>query len=248
MVRSRRLPIRLNFWWATFLLAATAALAAEGGPAAATPPQTIPSRRATKYLIHHERPDYPSIAKLNFIQGKVRVLALVDDMGKVKEAHVVEGHPLLAVAALNSIQNWLFKPAHLRPAPASFLTFIDVNFSLLSRRVIHIPDRPESDLGRQVHPPRVTKMGNVENPAAQIRLRVLVGTDGEVVDSFPTKAIGQNLVYARQALLQWQFRPARWGAIPVPWYLEVDVPIGEQPPDVSGLALDEPQFDSFKAR
>jgi TonB family protein len=221
-----RLPIRLGLGWA-ILVAATPLFGADGPSTTAPDPQIIPARRATKFLIHNVRPEYPAIARMNYIQGKVNVQALVDDEGKVKEAHVVTGHPLLAVSALKAIRSWIFKPARSRQGPPIFLTFVEVNFSLQSRQVLHIPDKPDQYLSRQVLQPQVMEKPAGGKDAVCVRLRVLVGADGRAVDSIATAAGGRGLSDARQAVSTWTFRPARWGAIAIPWYLEVEVPVNE---------------------
>ena len=38
---------------------------------------------------------------------------------------------------------------------------------------------------------------------------------------------GRALSEARQVVDGWTFRPASWGTLAVPWYLEVDVPGGD---------------------
>src|SRR5436305_182589 len=54
-------------------------------------------------------PEYPLTAKRANIQGKVEVRILVDRNGNVVEACVVEGHPLLRLAAKSAALQWKFK-------------------------------------------------------------------------------------------------------------------------------------------
>jgi TonB family protein len=191
--------------------------------------EVLPPKKANKLLLKQHTPDYPAIAKMNYIQGQVRVQAIVTREGEVAEAHVVRGHPFLAVAALKAIRNWLFKPAKSRQGPAEFQTFVDVRFSLHPRKVFPLPDKPESDLGRQVRPPELLEKLPDAESRETVRLRVLVGPEGEVLDSQPLVASANHLREARRVVANWSFRPARWGAMAVPWYLEVDVPIETRP-------------------
>jgi TonB family protein len=184
-------------------MAAGAAFSAENLPNAPPSPEVIPSRRANKFLIHNQTPAYPPIARMNYIQGRVSVQTLVDGSGEVKEAHVVKGHPFLAVAALKAIQNWLFKPALSRQGPASFLTYVDVNFSLQSRRFAAYPPRPEADLIRQVQPPELEEKLPEKGNSKTVRMRILVGPDGRVMDSVSPSASGRDLTDARQVLAHW---------------------------------------------
>jgi TonB family protein len=55
--------------------------------------------------------EYPALAKQMHVTGTVKVEAVVLPNGKVKEAKVIGGHPLLTDAALKSAKRWQFEPA-----------------------------------------------------------------------------------------------------------------------------------------
>jgi len=188
--------------------------------------QVIPPRKATKLLIHNEIPVYPPIAKMNYIQGKVKVETYVDYSGEVEEAHVVQGHPFLAVAALKAIKNWIYKPANLRPGPGKFKTFVDVKFSLRVRKLGQIPLEAEKDLSHQIRPPQLKDKLLEQGTPRTVRVKILVGPDGRAIDSTGLDELGEGLEEARRVIANWTFDPAKWGAIAVPWYLEMDVPVG----------------------
>jgi hypothetical protein len=61
-------------------------------------------------------------------------------------------------------------------------------------------------------------------------MRLLVDTEGKVVDSEILKGIPTQIERARKSIERWSFRPARWGALAVPWYFDVDVPVSNDPP------------------
>jgi TonB family protein len=191
--------------------------------------EVLPAKKANKLLLKQHTPEYPAIAKINYIQGQVRIQAIVTSEGEVAEVHVVRGHPFLAVAALKAIRNWLFKPAKSRQGPAEFQTFVDVNFALHTRKIVPLPDKPESDLTRQVRPPELLEKLPDTETGEVVRLRVLVGSKGEVLDAQPLLATANHLREARRVVANWSFRPARWGAVAVPWYLDVDVPVETWP-------------------
>jgi TonB family protein len=56
---------------------------------------------------------YPDLARKMNITGTVKVEVVVLPNGKVKEAKVVGGHPVLANAALDAVKKWRFEPATL---------------------------------------------------------------------------------------------------------------------------------------
>lgn len=200
-------------------------------PAAAQSPshtdrtERLDPKAATKLLMKHATPEYPSVAKLNFIQGSVRMQVKVTPQGKVSEAHVVEGHPILAASALRSVKRWLFRPFRSKDGPTAFLTWVDVAFSLRSKKPIPMPSHPEEYLDRQVKPPEVLDRPAAPDGSASVRLRLLVGDKGRVIDSRPLDGEFIHVETAREVVGCWTFEPARWGAVPIPWYLDVDVPV-----------------------
>ena len=200
---------------------------------------TIPPKQADKYLVRHDTPEYPTLAKINYIQGQVRLLATVSRAGKVVEAHVISGHPFLAVAALIAVRRWVFRPAESRPGPADFQTYVNVHFSLRVQRIGQLPQEPEHDLKRQIHPPELVAAPLASRDSDVVRMRVLVGSEGQAEDSQAVQPSSLHLAEARRVVANWTFRPAHWGAIAVPWYVEVDVPLpswsgGQTAADSSG--------------
>lgn len=198
-------------------------------PADEADPVFLDAGKAVKFVVKREPPEYPPLAKLNYIQGRVRVQVVVTKEGRVQEAHVVRGHPFLAVATLKAIRNWLFPPAKARPGPEEFQTLVEVKFSLRVKKVGQLPRQPEQDLTRQVRPPEVLERPPGTASAAAVRLRLLVSSEGRVVDSQVLAGCAPCVAEARRIVAHWKFRPARWGALPVPWYLDVEVPVESWP-------------------
>jgi TonB family protein len=54
---------------------------------------------------------YPQLARKMNITGTVKLDVVVSPNGTVKEAKVVGGHPVLAVAALDAVRKWRFEPS-----------------------------------------------------------------------------------------------------------------------------------------
>lgn len=61
-------------------------------------------------LIKKVNPEYPEDALKQGIQGKVVIEAITDKQGFVKEAKVIDGHPLLNKAALKALRHWKYEP------------------------------------------------------------------------------------------------------------------------------------------
>jgi TonB family protein len=193
--------------------------------------RSLDTKKATRLLLKQTPPEYPALAKVNYIQGRVRVQLVVSAAGSVVGAHVLSGNPLLAAAVLNSVYEWRYRPFVAEGGSTPFTTMVDVNFALHVRSMDLSPTQAESDFRRQIKPPEVLarpeKTASTDPP---VRLRLLVNAEGKVIDSEILKGIPSLFEGARKSIERWAFRPARWGALSVPWYLEVDVPVDNPPP------------------
>jgi TonB family protein len=209
------------------LLASPSTLAAQT-PSSNLPsnPVVLNSKEASRLILNQMKPEYPALAKVNYIQGSVRMRLRITREGRVSEAHVIRGHPFLAAEALNAARHWIYRMPKNGTAKDGFLTFVDINFKLRQRHVERLPPQPELDLDRQVQPPTVVQKPDCAGAltTSRMRVRVLVGPDGRALDAEPASGENPDLRAARKVMEQWRFHPARWGNHAVPWYLDVDVP------------------------
>jgi TonB family protein len=193
-------------------------------------------RQATRLLINQVTPEYPPLARVNYIQGRVSIEMLVSGEGRVARAHVLQGHPILAAAALRAVRRWLYRPLLTARGPATFLTTVNLNFTLRSKEQNLLPLQPERDLARQVKPPEVLSRVLDAGCTSYVHMRILLNDEGQVIDSQPLQGPPAQFEEARRAVERWAFGPARWGALRLPWYLEVDVPVTD--PAVRSAAAD----------
>jgi TonB family protein len=96
----------------------TAGAARYGGPAA-----TMASQ-----LLYAPEPEYPTLARLAHIQGKVVVEAVVARDGSVVAANVLSGHRLLRGAAVRAVMGRRYRPYTLNDRPARVATTVTVDF------------------------------------------------------------------------------------------------------------------------
>ena len=185
----------------------------------------LDAKPASRLALSQAQPDYPAVAKQNYIQGRVRVQIHVTREGRVESAHVIRGHPFLAASALETVRRWKYRPLVTSTGPSDFLTVVDVNFKLRTKKVDSLPSQPEKDLTRQVQPPEIIDHPKDPQGSFSVRLRVLVDGKGRVIDSQPVAGLPALYEASRRNLEHWTFRPAHWGALAVPWYLDVDVPV-----------------------
>lgn len=76
------------------------------------------------------QPTYPAIAKAAKAAGAVQVQIIVSEEGKVTDATVTSGHPLLRDAALEAARQWEFKPVELSGSPVKVQGTLTFNFTL----------------------------------------------------------------------------------------------------------------------
>jgi len=75
-------------------------------------------------------PVYPELARQAQVDGTVLVLALVGKDGRVKDARIVEGHPMLNEAALDAVRRAIFRPALQQHRPVEVWVSIPMRFVL----------------------------------------------------------------------------------------------------------------------
>lgn len=66
---------------------------------------------AARKIVTRSAPVYPELARSMALQGTVKVEAVVEPDGSVKEVAIKGGHPVLAQAAVNTVRRWRWEPA-----------------------------------------------------------------------------------------------------------------------------------------
>lgn len=73
---------------------------------------------------------YPEAARRKGIQGTVILEAVIGKDGVIRHLRVLQGHPLLADAALDAVKQWKYKPYLEQGKPVEVKTTVKVNFTL----------------------------------------------------------------------------------------------------------------------
>jgi protein TonB len=81
-------------------------------------------------LLRQVKPVYPRLAQQARAQGVVVMEAVIAADGSVKSLRVVSGHALLTQAAVDAVQQWLYRPTLLNGEPVEVATTITVTFTL----------------------------------------------------------------------------------------------------------------------
>jgi periplasmic protein TonB len=83
-------------------------------------PVRIGGQVSAPALVKRVEPVYPVIAQAASIDGVVILDAIVDDHGRIQSLKVLRGHPLLAKAAIDAVQQWEYEPLKLNGTPTPF--------------------------------------------------------------------------------------------------------------------------------
>ena len=192
-------------------------------------PVIIDPKQIVRLAMAQPRPEYPPVAKVNYLQGVVQMELTIDGEGNVANIHVVIGNPILAVAAMNATRQWIYHPLATPSGPSGFITMVRVKFALPHPGLDLSPQQAERDFDRQVKPPQVNRPPEDAHPQAVVHMLLLLNDQGQVVDK-GTSPLGSAMFEAAcETLRGWTFRPAHWGSLPVASYLMVDVPVSALP-------------------
>ena len=160
-------------------------------------------------LIHKVEAKYPEAAIKAKVEGKVVIEATTNIEGDVVEAKVLQGHPLLRLAALEAIKQWKYEPyiAAGEKKPVQFTVM--VNFRLPSKS----EDKPIA-LSAQQHPKLVKKVNPQYPPEAlkagvsgKVVLEATTSKEGDVTDAAVIDGHPLLNPAALDALRQWKYEP-----------------------------------------
>jgi periplasmic protein TonB len=99
-------------------------------PAVPTGPVTVGGQIKPPRRLVNVAPVYPSIAQQARVEGEVEIEAVIGEDGRVREARVVRGTPLLNDAALGAVRQWTFTPTTLNGEPVAVIMTVTVVFTL----------------------------------------------------------------------------------------------------------------------
>jgi len=109
----------------------------EPPPSETMPPSTTVPQRVrvssgvqSQLLQTRVNPKYPPDAREQHIQGVVVLKVDIDKDGNVSNVELISGHPALAQAAIDAVQQWKYKPYLLNGTPVEVETQVTVNFTL----------------------------------------------------------------------------------------------------------------------
>ena len=215
---------------ALIMLCASATVRAEDygtGPAAL--PAVINCKRARRLILSRPMPEYPTVAKLNYLQGQVLLEIVVDRKGKVANVHVLNGNAVLAAAAVTTTRQWLYRPLATAKGPLGFVTTVTLKYSLHYRGSPLAALQAEQEFLRHVEPAKTEPHGQDLPAEAVVHMRLLVNDRGQVVDRQAPPMDRPRYEALCLKVRGWTIQPARWSGLPIASYFDVNVPIGAPP-------------------
>jgi periplasmic protein TonB len=81
-------------------------------------------------LLRKVTPLYPPLARSARISGVVRLIGTIGKDGTIRDLQLISGHPLLARAAMEAVEQWIYKPTLLNGNPVEVIAPIEVRFTL----------------------------------------------------------------------------------------------------------------------
>jgi protein TonB len=81
-------------------------------------------------LIRRVIPEYPALARAARISGVVHLLGTIGKDGTIRNLRLVDGHPMLARAAVEAVEQWVYEPTLLNGEPVEVIAPIEVSFTL----------------------------------------------------------------------------------------------------------------------
>jgi TonB family protein len=92
-------------------------------------PVRVESETQMRNLVLRITPVYPAEARSADVRGEVRMDVIVGADGLVKDIQVLSGDSRLANAAVEAVQQWVYRPALINGAPAAVVAQVRVNFA-----------------------------------------------------------------------------------------------------------------------
>ena len=108
--------------------------ASEGGTGTSAPqaesPVLVTAEDMHDRVVYKVAPVYPPLARQARIQGTVILRIIIDKLGEVRDTRLVNGHPMLAPAAVEAVKKWRYVPYESDGETVEIQTDVQVIFSL----------------------------------------------------------------------------------------------------------------------
>ena len=93
-------------------------------------PVLVPAEDMRDRVVYKVAPVYPPLARQARIQGTVILRIIINKLGEVRDTQLVNGHPLLAPAAIEAVKKWRYIPYESDRETVEVQTDVQVIFRL----------------------------------------------------------------------------------------------------------------------
>ena len=186
------------------------------------PPDSVPT-----LLLRKVAPVYPPLARQARIQGTVILSIVINQDGEVRDTKLLSGHPMLALAAIEAVKQWRYKPYVSDGKPVEVETIVRVGFRMPDGPEIRAPRGVQQDSPPRVGVPQLVRVASgvmqglldhkvePEYPAdakekhieGTVVLNVDIDREGDVARVELVSGHPQLAPAAMDAVLQWRYRP-----------------------------------------
>lgn len=180
----------------------------------------VPAPKRKKLIL----PEYPQEAKNRGVRGIVLVELVIERDGRVGEARVLRGIPLLDEAALLAVRQWEYEVTKVGGQPVRVLLSVPITFSLKLPEVTRQEGVPELRSG--VVPAFPAGGGS----RATVEAELTLDAEGKVTEILVTRGDSPWTDEVFRALRTWVFQPEHSGAV-VSFKLRADFRRGAGPDD-----------------
>jgi TonB family protein len=173
-------------------------------------------------------PEYPESARKAGIDGKVLLRVRVNRDGTVEDARVekgIEGYPELGRSAVEAVKQWTFVPATSGGGAVEAEIVVPVGFGLEDSKPVEASTPPQL-ITELCQPPPYPETALKAGAEGKVFLEVLVKADGTVGEVSVREGIEGHPELdeaAREAVMEWKFKPAASDGVPVD--MRVVVPV-----------------------
>ncbi len=102
----------------------------ETHPATQSAPIRVGGSVQMAKLIRKVLPVYPALARTARISGVVHLMGIIGKDGTIRDLQLIGGHPMLAHAAMEAVEQWIYEPTLLNGEPVEVIAPIEVKFTL----------------------------------------------------------------------------------------------------------------------
>jgi TonB family protein len=90
----------------------------------------VPASEVARHIVKAVPPDYPSLAAVAHIQGRVSLGLTIAPDGSVTQLRAISGHPMLLPAALDAVRRWKYQPFLVNGASVPVQSSVYILFAL----------------------------------------------------------------------------------------------------------------------